>query len=312
MTMKRLLPLILFTLAMLPCRGQSAGVSELPLADPFILCHEGRYYAYGTGERGFRVYESTDLRHWNKGGIALDFDKVWGTRQFWAPEVYYVESKGLFYMFYTAEEHICVATSDSPEGPFVQDKIKPIREEKGIDASLFIDNDGKAYLYFVRFTGGNVIWAAEMDDDLKGIREETLTECIRASEPWETIDSEVTEGPSVIRAGDTYYLLYSANHFRCKDYAIGYATASSPLGQWNRYEGNPIFRRGFPKAGNLVGIGHGAPFRSRNGRLMYVFHAHNSVERISPRLMYINSRLKVSRSGVLKMDGKVIVPELTE
>jgi hypothetical protein len=61
-----------------------------------------------------------------------------------------------------------------------------------------------------------------------------------------------------------------------------------------------------------VGIGHGAPFRSRNGRLMYVFHAHNSVERISPRLMYINSRLKVSRSGVLKMDGKVIVPELTE
>ena len=61
-------------------------------------------------------------------------------------------------MFYTVDEHICVATSDSPEGPFVQDEKKPVREEKGIDASLFMDDDGKAYLYFVRFTGGNVIW----------------------------------------------------------------------------------------------------------------------------------------------------------
>ena len=40
----------------------------------------------------------------------------------------------------------------------MQDEKKPVREEKGIDASLFMDDDGKAYLYFVRFTGGNVIW----------------------------------------------------------------------------------------------------------------------------------------------------------
>lgn len=33
-------------------------------------------------------------------------------------------------MFYSVDEHICVATSDSPEGPFVQDKKEPIWDEK--------------------------------------------------------------------------------------------------------------------------------------------------------------------------------------
>lgn len=127
---------------------------KVPLADPYILLHDGTYYAYGTGEPGFRIYTSTDLEHWQKKGIALEIDKCWGTKQFWAPEVYYIKSKDKFFLFYSSEEHICVATSDSPEGPFTQDVIKPIREEKGIDTSLYIDDDGTPYLYFVRFTGG--------------------------------------------------------------------------------------------------------------------------------------------------------------
>ena len=101
-----------------------------------------------------------------------------------APEVYYVKSKNLFYMFYSVEEHICVATSTSPEGPFIQREKKPIvADEKGIDTSFFIDDDGTPYLYYVRFTGGNVIWVAEMNDDLTSIKKETLTKCISATEP---------------------------------------------------------------------------------------------------------------------------------
>ena len=311
--MKKIIALFITALALISCKGpQPVGVSEIPLADPFILSYGGKYYAYGTGEPGFRTYISDDLKHWKRGGIALDTEKSWGTGRYWAPEVYYVDSKGLFYLFYSSDEHICVAVSNNPEGPFTQEEIKPIREENGIDASLFIDNDGKAYLYFVRFTGGNVIWVAEMDDSLTGIKEETLTECHRVSEPWENVDCKVAEGPSVFREGDTYCLLYSANHYRCKDYAIGYATASSPLGPWTPYEGNPIFKRGFPNAGNLVGIGHGAPFKDGKGRLMYVFHAHNSDSLIHPRLMYINTYLKAGKDGFLSMPGDVIAPELAE
>ena len=279
---------------------------KVPHADPFILLHDGIYYAYGTGEPGFRIYTSTDLEHWQKKGIALDIDNCWGTKQFWAPEVYCVNDK--FYIFYSSEEHICVATSDNPEGPFRQEAVKPIREEKGIDTSMFIDDDGTPYLYFVRFTGGNVIWVAEMTGDLLGIKEETLRECISAEEPWELVDARVAEGPSVFRHKGIYYMLYSANHTRSQDYAVGYATAPSPYGPWTKALGNPVFRRDSPNAGGLVGIGHGAPFKDKDDNLMYVFHAHQNDSTMYPRTMYINKALKIAKDGTLSMPGEIIRP----
>lgn len=312
--MKKIVSLIFCLTALFSCGGHKEEItlSQLPIADPFILCHEGKYYAYGTGEPGFRIYISEDLKHWKKGGIALDINKVWGTKQFWAPEVYHIASKDCFYLFYSSEEHICVATSKSPEGPFTQDEIRPIREEKGIDTSLYIDEDGTPYLYFVRFTGGNVIWVAEMEDDLKSLKDETLTECIRPTEPWELVDAKVTEGPSVFKHDGRYYLIYSANHTRNQEYAVGYATAPSPMGPWTKHEGNPVFKRGFPNAGNLVGIGHGAPFHDLDGKFMYVFHAHYSDSLMNPRSTYINTELRIDKDGILSMPGKVIVPELYE
>ncbi len=281
---------------------------RVPLADPFILLHDGVYYAYGTGEPGFRIYTSTDLIHWRKKGIALDIEKCWGTRNFWAPEVYYVKSRKKFFMFYSSEEHICVATADSPKGPFTQDVVRPIREEKGIDTSLFIDDDGTPYLYFVRFTGGNVVWVAEMTDDLLGIKEGTLTECISAVEPWETVDSKVAEGPSVFKDKGKYYMIYSANHTRSRDYAVGYATASSPYGPWEKSSGNPVLRKDSPNADGLVGTGHGAPFKDKDGKSMYVFHAHYSDSVMNPRTVDIDTDLQVAKDGTLSMPGKVIRP----
>lgn len=92
------------------------------------------------------------------------------------------------------------ATADSPLGPFKQDEHKPIREEKSIDTSVFFDEDGKAYLYFVRFNDGNVIWCAELKENLKEIKEETLTQCFKAEEPWELVLPKVVEGPSVFKS----------------------------------------------------------------------------------------------------------------
>ena len=294
-------------------KQQDAGPWEIinekvPLADPFILLHDGVYYAYGTGEPGFRIYTSTDLEHWQKKGIALDIEKCWGTKQFWAPEVYYIKAKNKFFIFYSSEEHICVATSDSPEGPFTQEVMKPIREEKGIDTSLFIDDDGTPYLFFVRFTGGNVIWVAEMTDDLLGIKEETLTECISAVEPWELVDARVTEGPSVFKHEGLYYMIYSANHTRNQDYAVGYATSSSLFGPWEKFSGNPVLRRDFPNADGLVGTGHGAPFKDKKGNPMYVFHAHFNDSTMYPRTMYIDTELHIAKDGSLSMPGEVIRP----
>ncbi len=189
--------------------GKDLVSNVLPIADPYILFYNGMYYAYGTSRAdGFEVYSSNDLKSWERSlRLALNKEDSYGDKWFWAPEVYYVEKDKKFYMYYSVEEHVCVATSDSPLGPFVQDVKKPIREEKGIDTSVFFDEDGKAYLYFVRFTNGNVIWCAELEENLKEIKEETLTQCIEAAEPWEMVFGKVAEGPSIVKRDGLYYLL---------------------------------------------------------------------------------------------------------
>jgi beta-xylosidase len=273
----------------------------VPSADPYVMVHDSTYYLYGTNiGNGFDVYYSNDLIHWKRSAAALTCADSYGDHYFWAPEVYYVESKKKFYMFYSSEEHICVVTSDNPLGPFKQEVKKPIRQEKGIDTSVFFDDDGKAYLYFVRFTDGNVIWCAELNDDLQSIKEETLTQCVKAEEPWEMILPKVVEGPSVIKKDGIYYLLYSANGYTSQDYAVGYAMSTSPMGPWKKYEGNPVLHR---KDG-LYGVGHGAPFVDLQGNMRYVFHAHKSEDKVHPRSSYITD-ISI-RDGKISFDGNVI------
>jgi len=287
------------------CNVNDTEYSRIPLADPFILFHDGTYYAYGThSKNGIEVYYSDKLQSWKKHtDLALDKKNSYGNWGFWAPEVYYNKSNRKFYMYYSAEEHICVAISDSPLGPFVQNEKKPMREEKSIDSSLFVDEDGTAYLYFVRFTNGNVIWGAQMEDDLMTIKEETLAKCIEATEPWETSMGKVAEGPSVVKQNGLYYLIYSANHFKSPNYGVGYAVSDSPLGKWDKSKANPIFQK---PVEHLVGVGHGAMFFDKDGKSRYVFHAHFNPEKVDPRLMYIIG-MSISDDGKITMDSNNIV-----
>lgn len=284
---------------------------RLPLADPFIMLHDGTYYAYGTSsDDGFEVYTSDDLLTWKNKGMALNKKDSWGDHWFWAPEVYYVESKKKFYLFYSTEEHICVATADAPQGPFRQEVKQPVWDEKSIDSSLFIDDDGTPYIYFVRFTDGNVIWVAQMNDDLTSFKPETLTECIKVGEPWELSQdkpAKVAEGPSVLKKNGVYYLVYSANHFESKNYGVGFATSDSPLGPWKKYEGNPILQR----TDDLVGTGHGAPFRCKDGSWKYIFHAHWDASTVQPRTSYIKD-FAISNEGVVSIDGPLIRPQVSK
>lgn len=303
---------LLLLICLLCCLPAAAQEDRLPIADPYVMLHKGTYYAYGTSTDGFEVYKSKDLKCWKRGKqLALSPKDSWGKKWFWAPEVYYIKSKKKFYLFYSVEEHICVATSDSPEGPFVQDTKEPIWEEKSIDTSLFIDDDGTPYLYFVRFTDGNVIWVAEMTPDLKHIKKETLKQCVKAEEEWELKLPKVAEGPSVIKKNGTYYLIYSANGYTSQDYAVGYATASSPYGPWKKYSGNPILHRGKDLPADLVGVGHGAPLKCKNGSYKYIFHAHWSTEKVHPRTSYLCD-FRFTPDGEIVISGEPIRPVVSE
>jgi beta-xylosidase len=281
--------------AFVQCRSVSpAGTTNkdpanIYLADPTIFQQGGRFYLYGTVEgasgNGFNAYISTNLKEWklagNNGGVVLRKGEAFGTTGFWAPQVFKYQDK--FYMAYVANENIALAESNSPAGPFTQQTKEPLAAPvKQIDPFVFIDDDGRKYLYHVRLIEGNKIFVAEMRDDFSAIKPETVRECITATEDWENTakaDWPVAEGPSVLKHKGTYYLIYTANDFRNPDYAVGYATSSSPLGPWKKWSGNPIMSR---KHIGENGTGHGDFFR-RGKDLFYVFHTHHSADKVGPR-----------------------------
>lgn len=262
---------------------------QIHLADPTVFCDNGTYYLYGTSpvsDNGFWVYTSTDLQHWSGPAGAVDGyalrGNTYGTQGFWAPQVF--KKDGRYAMAYTANEQIAIAWADSPLGPFVQDEPAMIpAKTKEIDPFVFHDDDGKTYMYHVRLIGGNRIYVAEMNDDLRSMKEETARECIAVNDNgWEnTAEGKwgVSEGPTVVKLDGTYYMFYSCNDFRSIDYAMGYATAKSPLGPWKKHK-KPIVSRHLTGEN---GTGHGDLFRDGDGRWMYVLHTHNSNSKVSPR-----------------------------
>jgi xylan 1,4-beta-xylosidase len=261
------------------------------LADPTIFAHNGTYYMYGTknnpniqGE-GFLVYTSTDLKNWEgpagaHDGFAFKKGDGYGETGFWAPQIFAYNNK--FYMAYTANEQIAIAVSDSPTGPFTNTGNPLPSTGRQIDPFLFFD-EGKIYLYHVRLDQGNRIFVAEMEADLSTIKPETLVEAIHATEPWENTENlswGVTEGPTVFKNNGLYYMVYSANDFRNKDYAVGYATSASPYGPWNKENNSPVVSRGLV---GFPGTGHGDIFYDGAGNMQYVFHTHFSNTQVDPR-----------------------------
>lgn len=184
--MKKYLSMLLFVLTIVCILAVSVSADTFtnPVAngaDPFVFKDtDGTYYMYVTsgGSYGYRVYTSTNLVEWEAQGYCLKRDDVYTDPEinklaegatepsaiynFWAPEVY--KEGDTYYMVYSAQEHIGIATSDSPLGPFKNDATSYLiphqitsRNEEGImqstqkciDGHFFKDDNGTLYLYIV-------------------------------------------------------------------------------------------------------------------------------------------------------------------
>ncbi len=245
-------------------------IAEPYMADPHVIRVDDTYYLYPTSHtRGYDAYVSEDLVRWGHKGTVFD-DPRGGA---WAPDVFHHRRGGKFYLYYTdnlpngprgtMNKQIGVAAADGPLGPFVDQR--PLASE-AIDAHLFQDDDGRLYLYYVHLAGGFKILVQPMADPLTK-RGETA-EVIRPTEDWEKVSGEVTEGPFMLKRGGTYYLMYSGTGADSPDYAIGYATARSPMGPFEKHPGNPIVRR----RENLFGPGHHCVVEGPDGTLWMIYH----------------------------------------
>lgn len=275
------------------CRYQFSVAKEeqIAFADPTIVRHGANYYLTGTTNtipQGFSMLVSKDLKNWTSAGPLLtEGPQVYGNKGFWAPQLN-LNGK-TWQLAYTANEQVAVAESSSLTGPFTQKQVKPVdASEKNIDPFIFTDDDGKTYLYHVRFNNGNYLWVAAYDKNTMSIDPSTLKQCLGNTEAWENTPdypaAPIMEGPTVIKHKGKYYLFYSANHFMSRDYAVGYAVADSPMGPWHKPANNRIIHRSIVGEN---GSGHGDVFADKKGNLFYVYHVHNSNHAVSPRLTRI-------------------------
>ena len=275
------------------CRYQFSVSKEeqIAFADPTIVRQGANFYLTGTTNtipQGFSMLVSKDLKNWTSTGPLLtEGPQVYGDKGFWAPQLY-LNGK-TWQLAYTANEQVAVAESSSLTGPFTQKQVKPVdASEKNIDPFIFTDDDGKTYLYHVRFNNGNYLWVAAYDKNTMSIDPSTLKQCLGNTEAWENTPdypaAPIMEGPTVIKHKGKYYLFYSANHFMSRDYAVGYAVADSPMGPWHKPANNRIIHRSIVGEN---GSGHGDVFADKKGNLFYVYHVHNSNHAVSPRLTRI-------------------------
>lgn len=257
----------------------------LGIGDPTVLFHEGKYYLYPTGDNhGYDVYISEDLVNWQKG------PRIFQTVEpgVWAPDVFYDKKDHRFYLYYTVNGRIGVATADRPEGVF---KDQGTLIDKAIDAHMFVDDDGQYYLYYVQYPGFR-IHVQPMASPVQN-KGDTVP-LIQPTDPWEKNQATITEAPWLLKHRDVYYLLYSAGAADSQDYAIGYATAKSPVGPFSKYSGNPIIQKG----GNIFGPGHCSVTKTPDEQLWMVYHQQKNGKRGWNRIICIDP-LWFDAEGVL-------------
>ncbi|MBP3357354.1 MAG: glycoside hydrolase family 43 protein [Opitutales bacterium] len=284
--------------------------ADIFVADPSIFYHDGTYYLVGTDAfdhcKSFTIYTSKDFKNWsnkNQAGkiqYALDSQKAFTGKRCVAPQLLKYKDK---FIFAYSEYRLAFAKADTPLGPFVQDKPACISaKSKQIDPFVFIDDDGKRYVYFSFSTKHrNWIYVAEIDETFTKLT--NLKPCICAENGWENTANHkipvTVEGPTVIKRNGKYVLFYSANDFRDKDYAVGYAVSDSPTGEWTRAKNNPIIRRDIV---GHAGAGHGDVFFDSKGDIWYVFHTHYSDKEVAPRRTAIIKLKESFENGIPKYE----------
>lgn len=205
-------------------------------ADPAPMVHNDTVYLYTTHDEddseGFKMrdwllYTSTDMVNWqDRGAVASLKDFKWykGDNGAWAECV--VERNGKWYMYCPIHGHgIGVLVADSPYGPFKDPIGKPLVWQKehwdDIDPSVFVDDDGQAYMYW----GNPNIYYVKLNDD--------MISCAGDIVKLPHIE-DYQEGPWFYKRNGHYYLAFAST---CCPEGIGYAMSKSPTGPWE-YKGH--------------------------------------------------------------------------
>ena len=146
--------------------------------DPAPMVYNGKVYMY-TGDdipgynfyymTKWRVHSSADMVNWTDHGAPIALESFsWARDRAWASQC--IERNGKFYWYICAQTiqnnmAVGVAVADKPEGPFKDALGKPLVTTgswSNIDPTVFIDDDGQAYMYW----GNGSLYYVKLNKDM--------------------------------------------------------------------------------------------------------------------------------------------------
>jgi len=219
-------------------------IKSIYTADPSArVGHDGKLYIYASHDmdpaRGcdfmdrYHIFSTEDMVHFlDEGEILRSDDVTWGRPEggfMWAPDCIYKNGTYYYYYPHPAGTHwndtwkIGVAVSKHPAKDF-RDIGYIEKEGVGgwcmIDPCIFVDDDGRNYLYF---GGGNQPKAVELEDDMITAKGE-IVDMVGLE--------DFHEASWVFKRNGVYYMTFSDN--LPGNNRLRYAMSDSPLGPWDR------------------------------------------------------------------------------
>ena len=212
-------------------------------ADPSAhVWADGRIYVYasrdmdppdGCGNMNHpHVYSSEDMVNWRDEGEILCTDDIpWGREEggfLWAPDCAFKNGKYYYYYPHPTGDwnntwKVGVAISEHPAKDFKDvGYIEGLGGFCMIDPCVFIDDDGRAYMYY---GGGGMPEGGELAEDMVSLKDKMIH--------MEGLE-DFHEASWVFKRNGIYYMTYSDNQLGSN--RLCYAMSRNPLGPWE-YKG---------------------------------------------------------------------------
>jgi len=258
-------------------------------------------YVFSTA-RGITITNSQNLLDWKRVGRVFaknvpDWakERIHGATAIWAPDVVCVN--GQYYLYYSISTWgsqrsaigLAVNKTLNPKSPdyawedrglVLESSPNETPDYNAIDSALFVDDDGKAYLFWGSFWDG--IKAVEIDPQtgkpfqyraLKNNNDLKIPDNYVAVARRESAADTSIEAAYVVKHDKFYYLFTSRGG--CCDgvqstYHIAVGRSESPLGPYIDRDGKPMTKGGgtviLSSTERWKGTGHNGFFRTSTGK----------------------------------------------
>lgn len=280
-----------------PNRTYNNPVINTSLPDPSVIkAYDGYFYLYATEDiHNLPIYKSKDLIQWSFVGTAFTNE----TRpsfvekgNLWAPDINYIQGQYVLYysMSKWGEEWKCgigVATSNKPEGPFIDHGKLFLSSEIGVQNSIdefFFHDNGHNYLFWGSFHG---IYCIELSAD--GLS-------IKSGAKKRQVAGSFMEASCIIKRKGYYYLIGS-NGTCCEGlkstYQLTVGRSKHLFGPYVNQQGESLLQNHFTvllhKNNRFVGTGHNSEIIvDSKGQNWLLYHAYKKDDPDAGRVILLD------------------------